>query len=406
MKKWLIPTLALSLTALALGQAQQVTLEQWYHQYGEAGTQQAVQRYAADYSKKTPNVKVNVSWIPGNYSQKLNAAMLSGTGPDVFEDASDIYTRAKAGQIVPLDDLFTAQDKKDFGPILSTVTYKGKIYAVPMIMDTIVLYYRKSAFTKAGVKPPTTYAELLAAAKKLTTGGQKGLFIGNDGGVAALATWMPVSAGVPLVQGNKVTFDNPRTVKAFEALRALNQSGVLLKGAPQDFWDPTAFNQGLTAMQINGLWALPAVEKALGDDFGVLPWPKLDAQGKSVMLYGSWNIAVNAKSKNVAAAKALVKAQWIQNTALQAEWATAYGFHLPPRASATQAAAKLSKGNAAEVVRLNKTYGQLLPEGWGGGMQTALNDVAAQAVNGNQPLAPLVKAAAAKAQAEYAQRLK
>ena len=31
-----------------------VTLQQWYHQYGEAGTQQAVQKYAAAY----PDAKV------------------------------------------------------------------------------------------------------------------------------------------------------------------------------------------------------------------------------------------------------------------------------------------------------------------------------------------------------------
>ena len=43
-----------------------VTLQQWYHQYGEAGTQQAVQRYAAAY----PNAKVTVQWSPGDYDKK------------------------------------------------------------------------------------------------------------------------------------------------------------------------------------------------------------------------------------------------------------------------------------------------------------------------------------------------
>jgi multiple sugar transport system substrate-binding protein len=42
------------------------TLNVWYHQYGEAGTQQAVQKYAAAY----PDAKVTVQWSPGDYDKK------------------------------------------------------------------------------------------------------------------------------------------------------------------------------------------------------------------------------------------------------------------------------------------------------------------------------------------------
>src|SRR5262245_27179176 len=57
------------------------TLEQWYHLYGEAGTQQAALRYAAAYDK----AKVNVTWVPSDYDTKLASALLAGNGPDVFE---------------------------------------------------------------------------------------------------------------------------------------------------------------------------------------------------------------------------------------------------------------------------------------------------------------------------------
>ena len=39
-------------------------LNQWYHQYGEAGTQQAVTRYAKEY----PDATVKVQWTPGDCS--------------------------------------------------------------------------------------------------------------------------------------------------------------------------------------------------------------------------------------------------------------------------------------------------------------------------------------------------
>src|SRR5262245_29405490 len=56
-------------------------LGQWYHQYGEAGTQQAVQRYAKAYTDAT----VTVQWSPGDYDKKTSAALLTDQGPDVFE---------------------------------------------------------------------------------------------------------------------------------------------------------------------------------------------------------------------------------------------------------------------------------------------------------------------------------
>src|SRR6185503_6073334 len=62
-----------------------VEISQWYHQYGEEGTQKAAQRYADEYTKINPKVKVNMVWTPGDYGAKLNSALLGSDAPDVFE---------------------------------------------------------------------------------------------------------------------------------------------------------------------------------------------------------------------------------------------------------------------------------------------------------------------------------
>src|SRR5215217_6841544 len=49
-----------------------VNLSQWYHQYGETGTQQAAQRYAKAY----PDANVAVQWTPGDYDAKLASGLL------------------------------------------------------------------------------------------------------------------------------------------------------------------------------------------------------------------------------------------------------------------------------------------------------------------------------------------
>src|SRR3712207_3268473 len=68
-----------------------VRLSQWYHQYGEEGTQQAAQRYAEEYTKENPNVEVEMVWVPGDYEgAALPAALLTDSGPDVYESHTSV----------------------------------------------------------------------------------------------------------------------------------------------------------------------------------------------------------------------------------------------------------------------------------------------------------------------------
>ncbi len=87
---------------------------------------------------------------------------------------------------MPLDELFPPEIKADFDEKdLALNTIDGVIYGVRMIIDTGLLYSRKSILEEAGVAHPTTWEELFDAAAALTTGRQKGLFLGNDGGISA-----------------------------------------------------------------------------------------------------------------------------------------------------------------------------------------------------------------------------
>ncbi len=381
-----------------------VKLTQWYHEYGEEGTQQAAARYAAEYTTVNPNVEVEMVWVPGDYlGAKLPAALLTAEGPDVFEGALTIPNVAmvRAGQIAPLDDLFTEEVKADFHPNnLALNTIDGKIYGVQMINDFAMLYYRKSTLAEAGVKPPTTIDEVIAAAKALDTGRVKGLFLGNDGGIFALRTVAPWAAGSDFLVDNEIVFDNEKTVAAYEKVRELNETGALLIGAPTDWPDPSALTQGLAAMQWTGLWAMPGITKALGDDFGVLPWPAIGEGGRPATFWSGWTQMVNAKSKHVEEAKQFVKWLWLENTKDQQDWSLSYGFHVPPRKSAAAAAEPLKTGPAAEAVKILNEDGRILPPQWTAAMGTALTDALANIVKNGADPAQEVKAAADKCRAE------
>jgi multiple sugar transport system substrate-binding protein len=240
-------------------------LAQWYHQYGEAGTKQAVERYAKGFDQAS----VTVQWTPADYDKTVADALVTDSGPDIFEAPNGpTIDQIQAGQVLALDGVLGAAQDDFTLSLLDRMTYKGKLYAVPQVMDMQLLVYRKSLLKKAGIKPPTTFGELVSTAAKLTTKTTKGLFIGNDGGVAALAGPMLWSVGADyLTSDGRPGFDNPEVAAAFGKLHDLFRSGSLLLGSPTDWADPAAFTRGRTAMQWTGLWTFPELQSALGDDF-------------------------------------------------------------------------------------------------------------------------------------------
>lgn len=379
-----------------------ITLKQWYHQYGEEGTQQAAQRYAEEYTTVNPGVVVEMTWVPGDYGTALNAALLTDDGPDVYEFFPN-FAMVKEGQCAPLDDLFTDEVKADFHPNnIAANTIKGSIYGVKMIDDTGLLYYRKSVLEEKGVAPPTTMDEVIAAAKALDSRSMKGLYLGQDGGIAALLTVAPWSAGSELidVNTNQIIFNNERTVLAYQKVKEINDSGALLVGAATDWWDPSSFVNGEAAMQWTGLWAMPGIRAGIQDDFGVVPWPALDAQGKPATFWGGWNEMVNGKGKNIDASKAFVKWLWLDNTADQQDWALSYGFHVPPRQSAAATATPLQEGAPAEAVKIINDYGHITPPQWTGAMGTLLTTALTNIVKNGADAATEVANAATACQAE------
>ena len=369
-----------------------VDLSQWYHAYGEDGTQQAVEKYAAGYTK----AKVSVQWNPGDYDKKVAAALLTDSGPDVFEAGNGpSIDQIQGGAVLDLTALL-GDAKDDFTEsLIKRMSYDGKLYGIPQVIDMQLLVYRKSMLDKAGVKPPETLDDLIAAAKKLTTGDVKGLFVGNDGGGGVLAGPTLWSAGADyLTADDQVGFDTPDVAASFAKLHTLFTSGSLLLGAPTDWSDPSAIVQGLTAMQWTGLWTFPALTKAFGDDFGVLPWPKFSAsKGDGSVPIGAYGSAVSAKSKHPDAAKDYVKYLWVDNTDDQLDFAQSYGFHVPARKSVAAKADKLKSGPAKDAVDILNKYGHAqTPLLWTPASGTALSDAVSNIIkSGADPAAELAK---------------
>ena len=157
--------------------------------------------------------------------QRIQTSVVSGTGPDVYEIGTTFTPTAFATKsFVQLDDAaWSAVGGKDrFTP--ATLAMSGpspdQQIAIPFTSSPFVMAYNTEMFAKAGIAgPPKTWDELIADAKKLTTGGVYGLGMSyKDGFDPWKFVWMFSNQyGNPLIDGKDVTLDEPRVQRAFQA---------------------------------------------------------------------------------------------------------------------------------------------------------------------------------------------
>ncbi len=76
---------------------------------------------------------------------------------------------------------------------LTAGQYDGKLYGLAPNVNTLALFYNKTLLKQAGVSVPTTWAELSAAAMKLTKGDTYGLPIRQRAAPRAVGRWPRLS---------------------------------------------------------------------------------------------------------------------------------------------------------------------------------------------------------------------
>jgi sn-glycerol 3-phosphate transport system substrate-binding protein len=161
-------------TAVPAAPGKKVEINHWHN--WAAPVDQNYLNFVKKYNDANPAVEVKPLFV-GNMAttlQKVTAAVAAGAPPQLANGfAAYVTDFADSGVILAAQDaLFdTGLVKTDdlFPLIRDTLSYKGKIWAIPVGNVPSLLYYNKGLFAKAGVaKAPTTWEELAEAAKKCT----------------------------------------------------------------------------------------------------------------------------------------------------------------------------------------------------------------------------------------------
>jgi len=171
---------------------------QWWHAMTAINLER-VNKLAADFNALQTEYKVTPVY-KGSYPETMTAAIAAfraGTPPHIVQvfEAGTATMMAAKGAVKPVYQLM-ADAGEPFDPqnYLPTVTgyystADGKMLSLPFNSSTAIVYWNKDAFTKAGLdseKPPKTWPETFAVAKKLKAGGA------NCGVVPAWITWTQI----------------------------------------------------------------------------------------------------------------------------------------------------------------------------------------------------------------------
>lgn len=252
-------------------------VEFWDMLWGLDKYEKTARGLVAEYNKANPNVTVTYRLIPWtSFYEVFSTAVASGTTPDVSTGATyQAFQFDKA--IAPVNNVIDRW-KKDgtlagINPasVQAQVDGSGKQTGLPWCQDSRVLSYNKKLFDKAGVKPPTNFEELRAAAKELTGGGVYGIgFCGQTALSAQQLISLMLNNGGGLYSTDcGPSIVNDRNAEVCELIQNMVRDGSIPKAAIG--WDNTdisnAMGRGAIAMTIGepGLFsALPN-----GDDIDV-----------------------------------------------------------------------------------------------------------------------------------------
>ena len=255
---------------------------------------------------KTNGVTIQREAVPGDtLIQKVLQQSSSKTLPDVLMlDNPDLQQIAATGALAPLDQFGLSASGYVKG-VVDASSYQGKLYGLQPITNTIGLFYNESILQKAGVKPPTTWDELRAAAKQLTSGKQYGIAFSAPPNYEGTWQFLPFmwSNG-----GDEKNIATPETASALQLLVDLVKDGSasksVLNWTQADVNDQ--FKAGNAAMMINGPWQFPVLNEVKSLHYQVVPVPAPKAGATVVSPLGgeTWTVPQTGdKARQAKAAK-------------------------------------------------------------------------------------------------------
>ncbi len=288
-------------------QKEQVVLQVWNRNGAIMG--EAVKAFNVEMKSQGKNIRAEFTLVPyAEQSSKLIAALSAGKAPDVYalDDILGPYFSDQGVWVDLTSKVAALPFKADLNEgQLKLGEWSGKQYMLPWVQDNSAMVYNKTLLKKAGVQVPTTWAEALDAAKKISAlgNGISGTtFAGGDSGMT-MFTWLPFAwmngAQLTSADSRTATIDSKQAAEALKFWQDLAKFAP--KGAPNyqygDWYN--GFSTGKVGFLFGGSWHVQALQNDNPDlDFGVAPLP-VPSKGKNTATFAGGDIlGITTQSKH------------------------------------------------------------------------------------------------------------
>ncbi len=234
--------------------------------------QNKIQQGALDRFNRNSKARAKLSTFQNSaYTQKLRVAMGSPNQPDIFFNwgGGSIRQYVQNDLLVDLTPVLS-EDASFKAKFLPAVLDAGKIgdryYGIPLRgMQPVILYYNKHVFEKVGVRPPTSWQDILALVDRFKAVGITPFALAGGQSWTELM-WLEYLTnryGGPAVfeaiaAGEKGAWRHPAITWAINAIRDLMERGAFGTNFSSVGYEAggasTIFAQGRAAMHLMGSW--------------------------------------------------------------------------------------------------------------------------------------------------------
>ncbi len=336
-KRFLILLLAIIFTAqscniLGGGRQRGPQIElKWWKPFDELAV---VQPLIAEFQKKFPNIRI--TYVKKNietYEDELLDALASGSGPDIFSIHNDWLPKHKSKLApAPANVMSLREFKDNFIQVASSDLVADElVYAVPLAVDVLALYYNRDILASSGIpRPPAAWEELVSQTRKITRQDNLGNFQRSS---VAMGTSNNVNRAPDILEllmlQNGTTFYSPDSRVSLLGQTLRDEQGVPFNPASTalefytQFANPAkvtytwnarsnnsieAFTAGQVAMIFSYSYLRPTLaDKAPFLNYGIAPAPQIDPLGNRVNFANYWAEGVSKQSLNQEAAWQFLK---------------------------------------------------------------------------------------------------
>ncbi len=280
------------------------TINFWYwDQNGEEVYKQMI----AEFEAQNAGIKVNMSIMPwSDYWTKLQMALPTGTGPDIFWlNHPNAVSYLPTGLVMNLEPYKDQLKFENFNSIYyEPFMHNNDRYGVPIFFDSVILYYNKAMFDKANLSYPDeswTWDDYFNASAKLTIK-DKGTTI-QYGTIADPD--MQSGASNFILQNGGTLYSEDRMELVINTEEGREASQFLLDLIYKYGYSPkvsemreitkaTMFQSGMVAMVTSHTGILKQFAEILGPDLGIAPLPM---QKQRASIYHNLGYVASAKTK-------------------------------------------------------------------------------------------------------------